>query len=233
MIKCGECGASITAETKCKHYLRTNRDAVYTYYRCTKKIKPCSQPYIADTKLINQISSEINLASLPASWGKRWRRWLERDKLEEEQSGQQNLLFLDKNIQTIDLKMGKLLDAYLDDTIEESIYKNKKNQLFEEKLKMEEKKAKTNECGSSWLEPFSEFIIGAQNAPNIARKKENLSRLSSTLKNIGSNFFLKDGNLNIDLKKPFAALREAALSRRRLTCPDANALGTVVFKALF
>ena len=65
-------------------------------------------------------------------------------------------------------------------------------------------------------------IIGAQNAPNRARKKENLSRLSSTLKNIGSNLFLKDGELVIDLKKPFATLRAAALARRRLPRPDAN-----------
>ena len=224
LMKCGECGASITAETKSKHYLRTNRDATYTYYRCTKKLKPCAQHYINESKLVDQVAQLVSLASLPTSWAKQWEQWLERDRIEEEQSGQQNLLSLDNEIQTIDLKMGKLLDAYLDDTIEESIYKSKKNQLFEEKLKMEEKKAKTNDYGSSWLEPFSEFIIGAQDAPNRARKKENLSRLSSTLKNIGSNLFLKDGELVIDLKKPFATLRAAALARRRLPRHDANSL---------
>ena len=223
LIKCGECGASITSEQHTKKYKNGNNQT-FVYYRCTKKLKPCTQHYISETKLIDQVLDLVNLTTLPTSWQKQWQQWLERDRVEEEQSGQQNLLSLDNEIQTIDLKMGKLLDAYLDDTIEESVYKNKKNQLFEEKLKLEEKKAKINNYGSSWLEPFSEFIIGAQDAPNRTRKKENLGRLSSALKNIGSNFFLKDGQLTIDLKKPFATLRAAALARRRNAYFDEHSL---------
>ena len=33
LAKCGECGASITAEKHKKHYRRTNRDVEYVYYR--------------------------------------------------------------------------------------------------------------------------------------------------------------------------------------------------------
>jgi site-specific DNA recombinase len=224
LIRCGECGASITAEKHTKHYNRTNNNVVYNYYRCTKKIKPCSQPYIPESKLVDQVSKEIILTSLPASWGKSWLKWLEQDRVEEKQSIQQNLFLINQNIQTIDQKLNKLLDTYLDNTIEEKVYKDKKNQLFDQKLDLEEKKVKTETNGSHWLEPFRDFIINAQDAPNIARKKENLSRLSSAVKNIGSNFFLKDKKLHIELKKPFTALRAYGLARRRLTVADAHSL---------
>ena len=48
LARCGECGAAITAETHKKHYARTNRTAVYNYYRCTRKIQPCSQKPITE-----------------------------------------------------------------------------------------------------------------------------------------------------------------------------------------
>jgi len=51
LFKCGECGRQITAETKVKPSGKT-----YTYYRCTKKNRVCSQKYIEEKDLIGQIN---------------------------------------------------------------------------------------------------------------------------------------------------------------------------------
>jgi len=49
LLKCGECGCSITPETHKGH----------NYYRCTKKKDICSQKYIREELLAEQISNII------------------------------------------------------------------------------------------------------------------------------------------------------------------------------
>jgi len=44
---CGECGAAITAEQHIKKY-KNGTGQTFIYYRCTKKLKPCTQKYISD-----------------------------------------------------------------------------------------------------------------------------------------------------------------------------------------
>lgn len=68
-MRCGECGASITAEEKTKYYKRTNRCAHYIYYRCTKKIKPCTQKYIEQNELEKQFRKAIDDVALPHKVG--------------------------------------------------------------------------------------------------------------------------------------------------------------------
>ncbi|KKQ37634.1 MAG: Recombinase [Candidatus Roizmanbacteria bacterium GW2011_GWA2_37_7] len=60
MIKCGECGYCITAETHTKHYKNGNSQ-VFAYYRCTKKNKEnkCNQKYLAADKLEGQYTEDL------------------------------------------------------------------------------------------------------------------------------------------------------------------------------
>lgn len=60
LIKCGECGASITAEHK------TNRryGCKYIYYHCTKRKGRCSQKYIQEPELNEQFLSFIDSLSI-------------------------------------------------------------------------------------------------------------------------------------------------------------------------
>ena len=55
LFKCGECDCSITAETHKGH----------NYYRCTKKKIPCSQKYVREENLNEQISSILQKVSCP------------------------------------------------------------------------------------------------------------------------------------------------------------------------
>lgn len=52
---CGECGAAITAEIHTKNYPRTRGKVNYVYYRCTKRLKPCSQRYVSERELERQL----------------------------------------------------------------------------------------------------------------------------------------------------------------------------------
>ena len=223
LMRCGECGATITAETHTKHY-KNGTNQTFTYYRCTKKLKPCSQPYLEETKLKDQLIGLVSSAALPKRWGKDWLNWLERDKLIEQQSVRESLANLKLEMQTIVGKLNLLLDSYLDGTIDPQTYKQKKNELFTEKQSLEDKIAKTEGGGSHWLEPMAEFIHCALQAQKIARPNTAGEELRSFAKNIGSNYFLKDRQLQIEYKKPFASLRAAALARASVPAHLENSL---------
>ena len=135
LMKCGECGATITAEVHRKYYKGTNRTVEYIYYRCTKKIKPCTQKYIPEPELETQFRKVINDVALPETWGKQWYQWLDQDEKLETVSIHENTERLEMELKVLDLKLNKLLDGYLEGIIDPEIYKTKKNEFFEKKLK--------------------------------------------------------------------------------------------------
>src|SRR3989339_1159030 len=166
LMRCGECGACITAETHTKHY-KHGGIQIFKYYRCTKKLKPCSQPYLEETKLKDQLIGFVSSATLPQAWKKNWLNRLERDRILDQQSAETSLVKLKFDIQTIDGNLNLLLDSYLDGTIDSQTYKQKKNELFTLKLNLESKIAKINGGGSNWLEPMEEFINCALQAQKV------------------------------------------------------------------
>ena len=117
---------------------------------------------------------------------------------------------IDGQIQESEVKLNRLLDGYLDQVIEPEIYKQKKNELFDEKLKLEEKKSQIAKNGTVWLEPMREFVNCALQAQKVARAKNNCHDLSIMAKKVGSNFFLMNRRLSANLDFAFAALSAEA-----------------------
>ncbi|OGM24933.1 hypothetical protein A3D00_05350 [Candidatus Woesebacteria bacterium RIFCSPHIGHO2_02_FULL_38_9] len=173
LATCGECDAAITAETHTKIYPKTRGKVEYIYYRCTKKLKPCTQKYINEPSLEEQLRNVIRDCGLHKSWEPYLEKWIveaeEKDKLESEKEIKQ----FDSQVQETEVKLNRLLDGYLDQVIEPEIYKQKKNELFEEKLKLEKKKFQIEKNGNSWLEPVREFVNCALQAQKIAAEKNN------------------------------------------------------------
>ena len=107
LMRCGECGRSITAELQKGH----------VYYRCTKRLTNCKQKYVREEELAAQIAKFIQKVSLSDNWTKRIIEELERDRnysLLSTQSQQQNL---ENNIKEVDTKISKLIDVYLEGSL--------------------------------------------------------------------------------------------------------------------
>ncbi len=228
LIKCGECEATVTAEKKIKFYKGTNRTAEYIYYRCTKKLKPCSQKPVTELELESQIRKSIDDVALPESWANDWYRWLERDEIEEQSNSKQNIQKLQLELVTLDKKLNILLDSYLEQVIDADTYKNKKNEFFNEKLKINEELEKIKTGGSSWLEPFKNFIGSALSCAKIARAKNTSEELAFFAKTVGSNFLLTNRQLSLNYNQGFASLA----SRRAALCapPPAQSQSSQDFK---
>ncbi len=205
LAKCGECNAAITSE-KHTNYYKNGTTQTFIYYRCTKKLKPCTQKYVSESEIQSQVRKLLLDVALPEKWGKQWLEWLERDEKLESVSTKQNVEKLEQEVKTLDQKLNKLLDAYLEGVIESEVYKKKKNEIFEEKLKLNEEISKIQTDGSSWLEPMREFVERASSLEKIARANNTNEELASFVKTVGSNFFLTNRQLVPTFNRGFLEL---------------------------
>ena len=205
LATCGECSAAITAEQHIKKY-KNGTGQTFIYYRCTKKLKPCTQKYVSGPDIEPQIRKIVSDCGLHQDWEPYFERWITKAEAKDKLTVEAEEKQLDGQIQESEVKLNRLLDGYLDQVIEPEIYKQKKNELFDEKLKLEEKKSQIEKNGTVWLEPTREFVNCALQAQKIARAKNNCHDLSIMAKKVGSNFFLMNRRLSANLNYAFAAL---------------------------
>jgi site-specific DNA recombinase len=203
LMKCGECGASITAEH------RVNRQGhEYNYYHCTKKkrMTNCSQKYIEVTRLEKQISDF--LASLTISdeirdWTIKLLGELREDEVKKDQAALESLNQRNKAcLREID----ELLNMKLRGLLTDEEYTAKKQGLENERSRLKELTENNDQQYGRIIkrcEETFEFASFAKNKLEYGSLEEKRAVLSYT----GSNLILKDGILRIEAKKPLYSLK--------------------------
>ena len=80
LLRCGECGMSITADFKVKHY-KNGLCGYFNYYRCTKKNKlvKCSQSNVRDIDLESQLTTLIKKYALKNAWAIKMNKRLDEE----------------------------------------------------------------------------------------------------------------------------------------------------------
>ena len=199
-IQCGECGASITGERQKGHH----------YYRCTRKLGPCSQKrFIREEALTNELRAITASASIPAEPGgdmlaqvREWRQ-TESDCRASELAEERTRLAKAES------RLSRLLDVYLEGDIEQADYSRKKGELLHEKAGIRERVRRIEREGSAWLEPLEAFLNDAILAETTAFSGTE-EELRGFHRRIGSNLSL------IEPKRPeSAAGRRARASKER------------------
>lgn len=215
LMKCSECGMSITGENHTKFYKGTNRQATYIYYRCTKKhkTKKCFQSFIRQEELLPQLNQLIQKVSLSQDWGQKMLKKI--DEEEREEKGKIQEVIKDNQIDLDQLKkrLERLLDTHLDQAISREEYLEKKGDLMSQKKTLEEKIINLEKQGPVWLEPFREWVNLALLASKIGEDNEDLHQKRSFLQKTGSNLVLEDKKARCFFKKPWAFLTERPTSR--------------------
>ena len=210
LMRCGECGRSITAETQKGH----------VYYHCTKRLTNCNQKYVREEELAAQISKFIQKVSLSNEWTKKILEELERDRnasLHSSASQQQNL---EAKVKEMDDKISKLIDVYLEGTLTLEEYQAKKEAFINEKKKLQESARYFAAGSNSWFEPAKDFVTSLNRA-EYAVKEGNLESQKEFLEKIGSNFILKERRLNFPTEGTFRLfLKDAPFPNWRCSCDE-------------
>ncbi|MCK5044147.1 recombinase family protein [Candidatus Parcubacteria bacterium] len=195
LLRCGECGCSITSETHKGH----------NYYRCTKKRQKCSQKYIREEALAEQISGIIQKVSLPSAWAEEMLKELDKEKEQDAQAERAFAQNLKSQIKEVEEKLDRLLDARLESVISSEEYAVKKEKILNRKIEISERLKDFERKGDCRLELCRSFILSANQA-QIAALEENFSEKKNFLKKIGSNPLLRERKVFLALENPWKLL---------------------------
>ncbi|MBI4253341.1 recombinase family protein [Candidatus Uhrbacteria bacterium] len=176
LFLCNECECAITSEKQKGH----------TYYRCTKMRGKCSQPYVREEALGDQIAETLQKVSIPKDWSESMIAELEREKEDDELCHKEVTQNLKKEIEGIQEKLDVLLDAHLESTISRDEYIAKKHKILNKKVELTEKVKDFERRGDATLEPITQFIFRANQAETVALQR-NFSEMKNFLKNLHSN----------------------------------------------
>ena len=196
LFTCGECGAAITAQWA------HGNGGTYRYYRCTKRLGSCSQRYLREDLLVEQLKEKISKVALCEDWKEKMLAKVEMWEKENIQSSQSFAQNLEMEIKETEQKLDKLVNAFLDGSIEKETYLVKKDELIKTKTDLNKKRADFGRKGNNWIEPLKEWILSAHHAEKLASSNE-FDEIRSFAEKIGTNRRLLDRKLIFDFVRPF------------------------------
>ncbi|MCA9355308.1 recombinase family protein, partial [Candidatus Kaiserbacteria bacterium] len=169
LISCASCGMMITAENKTKRQKNGNVHH-YVYYRCTKKSKTqrCTEMSLRSEEMDRQVSSLIKSVSLPTDWAEELNRVAIVEHKTSAHSATRLVKEKEENIQTIAIKLERLLNGYLDQVIDEQDYRTQKAKLLSEKKSLEGEITSLSHHANDWLAPFEDWLKDAMDLDKIA-----------------------------------------------------------------
>ncbi|MDP2943616.1 MAG: recombinase zinc beta ribbon domain-containing protein, partial [Candidatus Omnitrophota bacterium] len=209
LMRCGECGAFITADEK-RRALKNGGTTHHLYYRCTRRIKrDCSEPPVRVDDLENQIRDILSKITIPPQF----RDWAIK-QLKEDQS--KEIVDRDEitkahrhNLDACAKKLDALFNMRLNEEIGPEEYAKKKDDLLREKQKYEELIGDTQARIETWLERADKAFTFAQ----TAQKRFDTGTLDDkryVLSCLGSNLVLTGKQLRFQVDKSLALFQEVA-----------------------
>jgi DNA invertase Pin-like site-specific DNA recombinase len=180
LLRCGECGFSITAEDKVKRQKNGNVHR-YIYYRCTKKKAAvhCSQPYVREEILDSQLSDLLAKFVMPPHWAKELDRMAEKDAQEASQTTAASVQAIRAKIADLDGKIARLTDLFVEQDIERSDYLDRKRTLMSDKRSLQERILQLEANAAVWLEPMRAWLKDASLLDEAAQSRDLPSKKSS------------------------------------------------------
>ena len=207
LFRCGECGGMFTAQ-----HAKGN-GGVYRYYRCTKKHGACSQGYVQESVLVEQIQTRLQTISLCDAYCD-WmldevKKWEDSDTAASHSVVQQ----LTKDIKVHEAHMETLVSAYLDGDIPKTIYLKKKDEIMRSSRTLEEKLRAVERQGNDWIEPLREWILDTKQAAFLS-SSDNFSEIADFVQKIGTNHAVRNKTARLAVPAPsdFVAERRAVFS---------------------
>ena len=221
-IKCGECGAAITAEEKMKK-LAKGGVAHYTYYHCTKRKNPnCSQHSIEEVELEKQIAKELAALKIPTGFTQ-WAVARLKDQNAKEITDR-GIVYSSqrKEYEACVRKIDNLIDMRANAEIDEQEFRSRKETLLAEKERTQALLQDTDKRVENWLEVAERGFNFAEKAPEMFAKaveNEDFGTCKELFTALGSDYTLIDGKLSISLDNLLFPIQKIADAIRDIPSP--------------
>lgn len=197
MIRCGECGMLVTAEEQVNRY-----GTHYTYYRCTKKRRAyrCGQQYIKISNLEEQIEAFLGRLALPRDTAANALRKLKAVSKNEADLAAARRRVQEQTLHSLEKERANLVTLRVRDLLSDQEFATKRAEYDRAMISMKQMLEEQNPA--SWLESATLVFRVSEMLP-ILFKTGDEDRRRLIVKTVGSNLYLRDGNLSISAAKPF------------------------------
>ena len=193
LFRCGECGAMITAETQKGH----------NYYRCTRKLKrTCSQRFLREEDLKEQVRAEVEKVALPEDWANHMIEEINRNKEELAQSSVRAAQLLKDQIAQLEAQLSRLLDLFMSGDVDRDSYQAKRSDLVNRKMELKAELEKVGRPDDERLEPLINFVNWSKQL-NKQVFGGDFRAQAAALQKIGSNRVLIDKKIRLSVESPF------------------------------
>jgi len=196
LMKCADCGMSITSETKTRTQKNGNFHR-WTYYRCSRKKRTikCTNPPIREKDLLPQLSALLGKYAMSEKMFAFMNERIEQDK-QAEIAGNVSLLDdLRTQIAKLTNKQQILLDSYLDQDIDRQTFLAKKNDILSQKKSLEEGLNNLQTNRNIWIEPMQKWLEKAKSICYLLKSNDFEGQKAVLLEIFGSNLFLHNRTL--------------------------------------
>jgi site-specific DNA recombinase len=186
LLRCEECGCGVTMETQKGH----------NYLHCTTRVKKdCSQRYIREESMSEQIAAVLRSVSFPDDMATRMVQKVEAKRVSAKSVIEPAKRHLVKEIEKADVKLGRLTAAYLDAgafTADE--FRKRKQETINKKRDLTENLAALDRSDVIRFEPVIRFINGSKQMKYVAEEGKP-AELRAKLQKVGSNLILGNRRL--------------------------------------
>lgn len=215
LIRCGECGASITAEKKTKRQKNGNVHH-YTYYHCTKQIDPnCSQKTIRDEKLEKQITDQLDAITIPPEFHDWAMKYLKEEHSKERTDRDEMQTTYRKNLDACRKRQDTLFEMRANGELSPEEYRERKSRLVEEQRKWDELLADAGSRTATWEERAERLFTFAETARNRFQRGD-MDAKREILACLGTTITLENRTLSVQTEKPLSILAQLAPEVRSL-----------------
>ena len=210
-VKCGECGAAITAQQTIKRQ-KNGVVRYYHYYHCTgRKVKDCPQSkiHITQKQLDEQVSEKIKEMEIPPEFHKYALKWVERENKKEQKNRNKVLEHQRKEYDDCIRLLDRLTDMRAREEIDADDFARRKNELSEKKRILERQLQETDERIDRWHQITQDVFTFLENA-RLKLLEADDKKKTEILQAMGITFTLSGKILNIELHDAFKPMPECA-----------------------
>ena len=215
LMKCGECGASITAEEKIKRP-KNGKIHRYIYYHCTKRINPnCTQKSIEQDELERQIKLAIDSLNVPADLHEFALKWFKKENAKKLKTTESVLDTQNKAYKECLKKISGFMDMRAGLEITPEQFKEKVEPLEAEKKRWEDIFNNAGKNFDRFMKKADEVCSFARDARIKFEKNEPYDK-KAIFSRLGSHLLLKDKIAVIDMEETLIPLKDVVIENKRL-----------------
>jgi site-specific DNA recombinase len=198
MIRCGECGFTVTAEEKINRH-----GSHYIYYHCSKRNlnQRCRQAYLRVEELEQQIEDFLLEITIPEKFHDWAIARLERKTKADEDDHAAQKKSLERAKAANEKELANLTTLRIRDLLTDEEYLQRRKELERAQIGITQRLNGVQSVDSRF-EPVQTFISFSKDLLScFSRADLQTKRLILTI--VGSNLLLKDKKVSIDERKPF------------------------------